>query len=282
MDIFKELENEANKILNSGEVRLTPEEQQELFYQEQLKPILIRLHDNFMKLKEHLTIVKPEIYNKIFLTDTVPLDFRLTDFKITRNNVDNPTEISLRLVYIKPQITQKLIGSDSCNAFRDFLITTRNAVFDEKIIRSKEGVDIGRVFHLFNFQAIGEITFTANKTNKTVDMSHSPFYRNLSGKTSFTPENADSQWLNYIGSFLIGREDSLTPPKPVETLSSDVKYSLMQKLEQERKDRELEEAKNQRIAQLEAKEKSMSKKVKLFANQIQNKLASKTWKKENE
>ncbi len=237
MNILDELKKEAEKIIESEEVRLTPEEQQAQFYEHELKPALLKIYRYVQELIEQLDIIKPEINITLSIPGVSRLGVRQRSAGVNIDSLDHPMKSRIKLDYFAEGVRFRVPDQKTAGEALNFLNANNNFGFEQQAIRAQDNSLVAVAFVLNELKLTGNVSFRADPREGVIRVGFSPFYRNDSTTNSFKPSAINDEWLNHLGMFLTGKEASpLHAPKT--ELSEEQINSIRDMVENEKAERQ--------------------------------------------
>jgi hypothetical protein len=280
MGLLNDLQSQVDKIKDEEARKNADLREQEAYYDEHLKPVMIRAHDYFSEIVENLNIVLPEIYPVYSLNpmDRNGVTLKQDNYLFNADNARHPRQIDVLTICNLEKSVEFYVPTKEGASIHSDLLQSYQFPHHRKNKLDKLHEICGATF-LLEGPMRAHIKISANPAEKCIYI----LLRNLENQPvksyKFSPERVDESLLERLARMLIREESLLVEVKVCDKVREDLK----RKVEQEKQQREHDLA--EAYAQIESEKleaenaklinrttRAVAKKNKRFFERISKKL----------
>ena len=211
MSLLENLQSQVKKITEEESKKSGNFLEQEAFYENHLKHVMVRVHNYFEKIVENLNIVAPDIYPSYPLNpmERKGVTLEQADYAYSYDNGRHPRQIDILTI---------------CNLKRpiEFYVPTADAVLNHSnLLESYQfphhrKIKLDKLYNICGATFIlegpmkAQIRISANSSEKCIDVFLWNIEKKPFRKYRFSPEKVDDQLLQRLARMLIRKESVLT------------------------------------------------------------------------
>ena len=211
MSLLNDLQSQVEKIMEGESRKNADFPEQEAFYDNHLKQVMVRAHNYFEEIVENLNIVVPDIYPSYPLNpiERNGVTLKQTDYAYSYEHGRHPRQIDILTI---------------CNLQRpiEFYVPTAEAVLNHSnLLESYQfphhrKIRLDKLYNICGATFIlegpmkAQIRISANSSEKCIDVFLWNIEKKPFRKYRFSPEKVDDQLLQRLARMLIRKESVLT------------------------------------------------------------------------
>ncbi|WP_045226112.1 hypothetical protein [Methyloterricola oryzae] len=236
MGILDEIKKEAERLRKAQEAEDALRSVQERNDAQGLRERMVRIQRYLFELVDHLEVVGWPVDAVYSVPGVGDVSFSQGNYRIFVDNASDPKKISLRFDCLTAEsrhysVTPRALADD----FRKFL-RSEQVAFSESPIRSGAEVE-GALFEC-RLRVLVSLLFETQEESFEVGVTTHNFEGLVDVKLHFPYQKIDEDWLDQLGHYVLRKDRRLSTLE----IPDDVRRQLRQRLEEDNRRRQAEQA----------------------------------------